>query len=555
MVILKTKSEFGHAPPPQTPYSVITNLPGWDVALALREGDPSPMKRVVHIYPRYMPTHYPAHLGLEIAKHLGHSDKAALVYLNPAIWPHTLRHITHENRGEKRMTTQDVTLKCVDIAGHRVYAILVDPMAMPAMVLTWRNPGLGLSVRGAEDLLNSIDTIKDVSFKVGKDPIPSPTWAPESEAHDALRERIVELLHRAPIDADKVKCAPNDVFLYPTGMAAIFHSSNLLTKHRPGTIVVLGIIFHNTYHHLLEECPQGITHFGKVDDEGLSAFENWLKQEKEDGRPVSYAYVEVPGNPTLESPDTCRLKRLSEEYGFFLIIDDTVSGFANIDVLSHSDILLSSLTKSFSGYANVMGGSIVLNPLSPHYQTLQPLLKESHHNELFTSDAKVLLSNSKDFFERTKILNRNARAMANFLHEAISLPDSPVINVQYPALLASKTNYDTLLRKTTPELPEPGYGCLLTVEFSDVETATAFYNRAGFYPSPHLAGHVTIMFAYNMVVFGKKPEEKAYMHELGVREASVRISAGLESEEDLIDTLRDALQAAAMVKKGVANGF
>ncbi|KAF5666114.1 cystathionine gamma-synthase [Fusarium circinatum] len=539
MVVLKTQSEFGHAPPPQAPYSVITNLPGWDVARAIREGDPAPMKKLVHIYPRFMPTQYSAQLGHEIAKRLGHTDKAALVYLNPAIWPYVLHHVTHENRGDKRLTVQDVLLKCVDIAGHSVYIVLVR---------------LGISIRGAEDLLKSIDTIREVPFEAEKGPIPSPTWAPESEAHGNLRTRIVDLLHRAPIDADKVKCTPSDVFLYPTGMAAIFHSSSLLAKHRPGTIVVLGIIFHNTYHHLIEESPQGLKHFGKVDKQGLSVFEDWLKHEKEEGRPVSHAFVEVPGNPTLETVDTKRLKELSEEYGFFLIVDDTISGFANVDVLSSSDVLLSSLTKSFSGYANVMGGSIVLNPISPHYHNLRVLFKESHHNELFASDAKVLLSNSKDLLHRTKILNRNALAMANFLSRASSAPDSPVVNVQHPSQLGSKSNYDAILRRATPELPEPGYGCLLTVEFSTVEAATAFYDRAGFYPSPHLGGHVTIMFAYNMVVFGKQPDEKAYMHELGVREASVRISAGLENEQDLIDTLRDALEVATKVMKGAQPG-
>ncbi|KAF4334127.1 cystathionine gamma-synthase [Fusarium beomiforme] len=539
MVILKTQSKVGHAPPPQAPYSVITNLPGWDVARAIREGDQAPMKTLVHIYPRFMPTHYSAQLGHEIAKHLGYTDKVALVYINPAIWPYTLHHISHENRGDKRLTAQDVALKCVDIAGHRVYAILVHPEAMPILMLTWQNPGLGISIRGAEDLLRSIETIKEVPFEVGKDPIPSPTWTPESEAHSGLRTRIVDLLHRAPVDAGKVKCTANDVFLYPTGMAAIFH---------------LSVIFHNTYHHLMEECPQGIKHSGKVNEDGLSAFENWLKHEKEEGRSVSYAFVEVPGNPTLETANTKRLKELSEEYGFFLIIDDTISSFANIDVISHSDILLSSLTKSFSGYANVMGGSIVLNPASSHYQILQPIFKESYQNELFDSDAKVLLFNSKDFLERSKILNKNALAMANFLHEAIAHPDSPVVNVQYPSQLETKANYDAILRRATPELPGPGYGCLLTVEFSNVEVATAFYDHAGFYPSPHLGGHVTIMFAYNMVVFGKKPHEKAYMHSLGVREASVRISAGLENEEDLIDTLRDALEVATRVKKGLENG-
>jgi cystathionine gamma-synthase len=56
MVILKTQSEFGHAPPPQTPYSIITNLPGWDMLRDFRDGDMSPMAKVVHIYPRFTPT-------------------------------------------------------------------------------------------------------------------------------------------------------------------------------------------------------------------------------------------------------------------------------------------------------------------------------------------------------------------------------------------------------------------------------------------------------------------------------------------------------------------
>jgi cystathionine gamma-synthase len=58
MVVLKPQSEFGHAPPPQTPYSVISNLPGWDMLQGVRDGDMSPMARVVNIYPRFGPTQF-----------------------------------------------------------------------------------------------------------------------------------------------------------------------------------------------------------------------------------------------------------------------------------------------------------------------------------------------------------------------------------------------------------------------------------------------------------------------------------------------------------------
>ena len=230
----------------------------------------------------------------------------------------------------------------------------------------------------------------------------------------------------------------------------------------------------------------------------------------------------------------------SDKYNFILVVDDTVSGFGNVDVLPLSSVLTTSLTKSFSGQADVLGGSVVL----------KPAFHKLHRNELFVEDAQVLLSNSHDFLQRTIILNRNAQAMAEFLHKSISLPNSPIREVQYPSLLPSKPNYDVVLRPSTPDLPRPGYGCLLSVEFNSLETAIAFYNRCGFYPSPHLGGHVTIMLAYNLIIFGKKAEEREYMRGLGAKEESIRISAGLESEEDLIDTLKDALEAAIAVSKG-----
>ncbi|KAF7558318.1 hypothetical protein G7046_g5837 [Stylonectria norvegica] len=526
MVVLKTQSEFGHAPPPQTPYSIISNLPGWEVAQAVRNGDMTPFAKIVHIYPRFAPTHYVKELGAEVAKKVGLEGMGVMVYLNPVVWPYTRRHITLEGRGPHRLEAGAVTLKCVDVAGHRVYAVLYEPKNTPGMMLSWGAPGLGISIRGGEELLKGIESMEEVTIQDDDDP-PPPTWTPEGPAHQGLRERITELLHRAAIDPDKVKSRPEDVYLYPTGMAAIFQANNLLLQYRPGTAVVLGIVFHNTYHHLIEECPNGMKHFGRVDEDGIDVFEAWLDEEAAAGRSVSYAFVEIPGNPTLDTPDLKRLKKLSEKHNFVFIVDETVSSFANVDVLPQADLLLTSLTKSFSGLANAMGGSIVLNPLSPHYATLTPLFHTLHHNEVFAADAAVLLANSQEYLVRTQILNRNAAAMANFLHAAP--PTQP--------------------RPFTPELPNPGYGCLLTVVFDELDAAVAFYDRCGFYPSPHLGGHVTLMFPYNMFVFGKKPEERAYMRELGAPEESVRLSAGLEDEGDLIDTLRDALEAAVEVKK------
>ena len=549
MTILRPQSAYGEAPPPQTPYSVVTNIPKWETCHRFREGDMSVVKGLKHIYPRRGPTHYVTELGKAIAGKLGIEGKECFLYLNPEMWPYTDRHVSDPHRGDSQFDPSLLERRCVDVAGHRLYAVFFPPEKTPGMILSWGNPGVGLSIRGAEQLLQGIGTMKEVEFKEGE--VPEPTWTPESPGHEALKERVSTLVNRAPHSATTaVTTSPSDVFVYPTGMSAIWHSSRHTLEYRPGSIVVLGVVFHNTYHHFLDEAPHGFKHVPKVDAAGLADFEKYLDDQAALNQTVSYVLVEVPGNPTCDTVDTRRLKRLSEKHGFVLVADDTLSGFGNIDVLPWCDILMTSLTKSFSGYANVMGGSIVLNPKGQHYTQLKSLVAEKHRNEYFAIDAEVLLANSQDFFSRTVVLNHNANAAATFLQSKIdSDPDCVLTKVRYPSLMPSKHLYDDLMRGPTEEIPHPGYGCLMNLEFEDLDAAIAFHDNCGFYASPHLGAHVTIQFAYSMVVFGKKPDERAYFSDVGSKEESVRVSVGLEKTNDILETLEFALEKAKALKK------
>ena len=74
-------------------------------------------------------------------------------------------------------------------------------------------------------------------------------------------------------------------------------------------------------------------------------------------KPILSLFCEFPSNPLLRSPDLEKLKELSDKYGFYIVIDETVGGFVNVETLPFADIVVSSLTKIFSGDSNVMGGS------------------------------------------------------------------------------------------------------------------------------------------------------------------------------------------------------
>jgi cystathionine gamma-synthase len=67
-------------------------------------------------------------------------------------------------------------------------------------------------------------------------------------------------------------------------------------------------------------------------------------------------FCEFPGNPLLKSPDLARIRDLANRFEFAVVIDDTIGNFLNVNVLPYADVVVSSLTKVFSGDSNVMGG-------------------------------------------------------------------------------------------------------------------------------------------------------------------------------------------------------
>lgn len=47
---------------------------------------------------------------------------------------------------------------------------------------------------------------------------------------------------------------------------------------------------------------------------------------------------------------------MADEYDFAVVVDETIGNFINVNVLQYADVVVSSLTKVFSGDSNVMGG-------------------------------------------------------------------------------------------------------------------------------------------------------------------------------------------------------
>lgn len=126
----------------------------------------------------------------------------------------------------------------------------------------------------------------------------------------------------------------------------------------------------------------------------------------------------MPGNPLLKTPDLKRLRTLADKYRFLIVVDETVGNFLNINVLPYADVVVSSLTKVFSGDSNVMGGSAVLNTHGPFYQNLKEAFNKEYEDDFWAEDAVFLERNSRDFVSRIEKINKTTEDITAMLKES-----------------------------------------------------------------------------------------------------------------------------------------
>lgn len=434
-------------------------------------------------------------------------------------------------------------------APRRFYLVFYPAKVNASAMIFWRLTGTGISSRLAQSMHEHLDSIA---------PAPADGLLLDSNPHlfrdlndtkadDVVRSRIVKLIKRASIDeAQSERFGPSDVFLYPTGMAAIYEANKLLQSWRLGQTIVFGFPYELTLK-MMQRYGLACKFYGFGTAAELDDLEDYLAGEWQQGRTtVQSVWCECASNPLLRTVDLQRIRRLADTYGFVVVVDETIGSFANVDVVGVADVIVTSLTKSFSGKANVMAGSIVLSPSSPFHARLKRSLESTYVNELFGADSRVLELNSRDFLARAGVLNRNAQHLVSALSPLARAPSSTLTYVYHPSTCWSRANYEARMRAPTAEFA-PGYGGLFTLEFESVVAAATFFDALGVHKGPSLGASVTLAQPYVQTVFMR---EKEWAASYGLSESIVRISVGLEDEQALGYEFARALRLADRFKAG-----
>ncbi|KAL8642999.1 MAG: hypothetical protein Q9226_008442 [Calogaya cf. arnoldii] len=374
-----------------------------------------------------------------------------------------------------------------------------------------------------------------------------PSTLVNSSANIEIRERILYLLKRALIQPElSNKVMASDIFLYPTGMSAIYHCNYLLQRWKSTESIVFGFPYELTLK-MLQTYGTSCKFYGFGTPDELNELEAYIRSEARHGRRVQSVWCECSSNPLLRTVDLNRIRSLADNYGFQIVVDETIGSFANVDVMGVADIIITSLTKSFSGNGDVMGGSLVLNPMSPFYTTMKSALLQTYHCELHGSDAAQLEYNSRKFLPRASKMNQTAQYLVNLLQQYALRPSSTLTHVYYPSTCWSVANYQDRMRHDTAEF-RPGYGGLFTLEFENEKAASTFFNVLEIHKGPSLGVYVTLAQPYVQTVFAM---DKEWAASYGLSETIVRISVGLENERVLGKAFKKAMRYADSTKFGL----
>lgn len=333
-----------------------------------------------------------------------------------------------------------------------------------------------------------------------------------------------------------VNLREEDIYLFPSGMSAIFNSHRALLGARGNMKSInFGFPYVDTLK-ILQKFGPGCAFYGHASEADLDEIERRL----ESGERFLALFCEFPGNPLLTCPNLRRIRELADRYDFAVVVDETIGTFANINVLPFADIVVSSLTKIFSGDCNVMGGSAVFNPNGRYYSALKQFAHAEFEDTYWPEDVMFMERNSRDFVSRIDRINANAEAICHVFRA------SPLIKTLfYPKYNESRANYEAC------KVANGGYGGLISVVFHDRRQAIAFYDAIDTAKGPSLGTNFTLTSPYVLLAHY---QELDWAKQFGVDPDLIRISVGLEETEHIVAVFKEALKVAEQSVEGNGDG-
>ncbi|KAJ8376442.1 hypothetical protein SKAU_G00070220 [Synaphobranchus kaupii] len=244
-------------------------------------------------------------------------------------------------------------------------------------------------------------------------------------------------------------------------------------------------------------------------------------------------WIETPTNPTMKVVDIKACSEISHEYSkdIVVVVDNTfMSAYFQRPLALGADLCMYSATKYMNGHSDVVMGlvSVTREDLNERLRFLQNAIGAVPS----PFDCYLCNRGLKTLHLRMRQHFRNAMALARFLEA-----DERVDRVIFPGL-PSHPQYELMKRQCT--------GCPGMISFhikGKLENASAFLSNLKLFAlAESLGGYESLAEHPAIMTHASVPESERAI--LGISDTLVRLSVGLEDEEDIIADVDQALSAA-----------
>ena len=323
--------------------------------------------------------------------------------------------------------------------------------------------------------------------------------------------------------------------VFSSGMSSI--ATTLLAYIRPGDVILHSQPLYGGTESLLAQTLQslGVTSQGFVDGVNGDAVRRAAGEACSKGR-VPIILVESPSNPLNTMVDLALVRAVSEEIAPrqnglrpLIVCDNTLLGPIFQKPLRHgTDIVIYSLTKYVGGHSDLVAGAALGNQA-----VLRPIrqLRGAIGTQLDPHSCWMLARSLETLTLRMTQACRNAESVAQFLSQHPS-----VDRVYYPALLADDDpSHAVFVRQCT------GAGSTFSfdVKGGRAEAFAALNKLQVIKLAVSLGGTESLACHPASTVHSGVPAETR--ERLGISDATIRISIGVEHVDDIIADLTQAL--------------
>jgi len=243
-------------------------------------------------------------------------------------------------------------------------------------------------------------------------------------------------------------------------------------------------------------------------------------------------WVESPSNPLLKIVDLEKVSEFAKKHNLISVCDNTFcSSYVQKPLNLGFDVVLHSATKYLNGHSDVIGGLVVSSQEREDLAEQLAFLSNSIGSIMSPFDSFLVLRSLKTLAVRMEKHCENAFEIAGFLeeHEAIE-------KIYYPGL-SNHPNHEIAKKQMNR------FGGMITVVLKGgLKTATTFLERTKIFALAESLGGVESLIEHPAIMtHASVPAE--VRKDLGIEDGLVRLSVGIESIEDLLEDLNQALSS------------